>query len=345
MSPQNSPENERAALGAMMHAHAQGEVHVDQRVATHLQDYGIDAHKHVGKTVAITDLPRGSLSALSDERIRHHVKTNADLENVARGGPKDTNIDRAERVLMHEAPHGTPQMVNRQGVISGAKVASYDHNIRAAQPGTPTHVEFMGRVHHDAQVRSGAIHPDQGTLDLYGHEGKAVPDDHLLSERSHTVEDTWQNAITFNQPKELVGENSRTSVFKAGGSGRQYPVGGIKTKRDEDNKIVGRASEDARVSPNMLLHAFNNRATQKAAKQQGVPPVAVQAVGWTEARKQAGKSRDQSASSEARRGKSPAEYKTEVDVYHSMGRQVPDHVRELQDVHRPESHTVQGRLF
>ena len=49
------------------------------------------------------------------------------------------------------------------------------------------------------------------------------------------------------------------------------------------------------MSPAGLTHAFNNRATQKAAeqlsKQSGttVPPAAVQEVGWVQMRKDAGK--------------------------------------------------------
>lgn len=74
----------------------------------------------------------------------------------------------------------------------------------------------------------------------------------------------------------------------------------------------------------MVLHAFNNKATQKAAAQQGrasgtsIPPVGMQAVTWTEARVQAAKSPEEIHD----------DYRTEVDVFHSMGRTVPQHIRE-----------------
>jgi len=170
-------------------------------------------------------------------------------------------------------------------------------------------------------------------MDLYGL-GQPQSPEHLLSPRSHTVEDTWQNATTFDQPKKLVGGGPNpTSVFKAGGSGRQYPPGGLKTLRDENNKIIGKASEDPRVTPGMLLHAYNNRATQKAAEQQGrgtgtvIPPTASQAISWTESRRQAGKSREGGEAGRSQE-RTPEEYKTEVDVFHRMGRMVPGSVRE-----------------
>jgi hypothetical protein len=88
----------------------------------------------------------------------------------------------------------------------------------------------------------------------------------------------------------------RTSVFKAAGSlPETYPVRGVKMRVDEDTGIREKAHTDARVSPAGLTHAFNNKATQKAAEQQGrgsgtsVPPVAVQEVGWVQMRKDAGK--------------------------------------------------------
>ena len=293
MSPQNSPENERAAVHAIMDAYANRKVTVTPDVESHLSKNGIDVSQHAGKTVHLGDLPVGSVAHLSSAGIRSKVPTDADLTNVARGGTKQ-NITKAERVLSGEIhpdeamdPHSAP------------KVWSYIHNTRQAVPGSPTHVEYMGRVHQDALVRRGHIDKDQQALDLYGHEGKDLPKDHLLSPESHTVEDTWQNAATFDQPKTSFragGSNKPSSTFKAAGSLPQtYPVAGVKTRVNEDTGKRESAHPDARVTQTSLTHAYNNRATQKAAesmsRQSGttVPPVAVQEVGWVQMRKDAGK--------------------------------------------------------
>jgi hypothetical protein len=288
MSPLNSPENERASVSALMDANANHTVHVTEKVHDHLASAGIDVSDHLGKTVHMDQLPPGSIAHLSDSKIRGDVKTGANLSDVARGGTRQ-NITKAERILAGDVhpddavdPHSAP------------KVWSYIHNTRQAVPNSATHVEYMGRVHQDALARNGHIDPQQQALDLYGHAGKDLPRDHLLSPRSNTVEDTWQNAATFDQPKTMAG--GKTSVFKAAGSMPEtYPVQGVKTTTNPQTGKRESAHTDSRIGNSALTHAFNNRATQKAAEQQGrasgvsVPPVAVQEVGWTQMRKDAGK--------------------------------------------------------
>lgn len=285
MSPQNSPENERAAVSAIMDAHANHSVAVTPEVSKHLASRGIDVSQHVGQTVPFKNLPVGTVAHLSDPTFRSKVDTGANLMGVARGGTRQ-NIVKAERVLNGEVhpdeavnPHSAP------------KVWSYVHNTRAAVPNSPTHVEFMGRVHHDAMIRTGQIDQHQQALDLYGFKDQELPPNHLLSPTAHTVEDTWQNAITFDQPKTTV-PGTKTSVFKAAGSlPSTYPVAGIKTRSvpTQNGPAKEKAHTDARVGNASITHAFNNRATQKAAEQQGVPAPAVQEVGWVQVRKEAGK--------------------------------------------------------
>jgi hypothetical protein len=296
MSPMNSPENEKAAVHAMMDAKANHTVKVTPEVHQHLAKAGIDVSEHVGKTVPIRDLPTGALSHLSDSRIRNKVETDADLVNVARGGTRQ-NMTRAESVLdgrVHPDaavdPHSAP------------KVWSYIHNIRAAQPGTGEHVEYMGRVHHDAAVRTGLIPRDQQSLDLYGHQsGEELPKSHILSPHGHSVEDTWQNSMTFDQPNKTV-PGTKTSVLKAGGSFSDiYPVKGVKTRVNEDTGKKESAHTDSRVGNASITHAFNNRASQKAAEEQGrgsgvtMSPNMIQEVGWVQVRKEAGKDPEHAA--------------------------------------------------
>lgn len=286
MSPQNSPDNEVAAVHAIMDTLANHKVHVTQDVHDHLAGKGIDVSQHLGKTVNFDQLPIGSVSHLSTSSIRDKVPTTANLREVARGGTKG-NITKAEHVLWGDI---SPE--EAANTHSAPKVASYIHNTLAAEPGSPTHVEYMGRVHQDALVRRGQIDKDQMALDLYGTGEKTGA--HLLSPKSHTVEDTWQNSITFDQPKVMA--QKKTSVFKAAGSmPNTYPVAGVKTTTDPDTGKRLSAHTDARVGNTALTHAYNNRATQKAAEQQSrgsgvtVPPVAVQEVGWTQVRREAGK--------------------------------------------------------
>lgn len=282
MSPQNSPENERASVHAIMDALSNHSVRVTPAVQTHLARSGLDVSEHAGKTVHYDQLPPGSIAHLSSGNFRDQVDTGANLREVARGGTKQ-NIMKAEKILAGDihpndamSPHSAP------------KVWSYIHNTRQAEPGSPTHVEYMGRVHQDALVRRGQISADQQSLDLYGHKEKNLPDEHLLSEHSHTVEDTWQNSATFDQPMTMAG--GKTSVYKAAGSlPETYPIRGIKTRTNEETGKRESAHTDPRITNVSITHAVNNRATQKAAEQQGVPPQAVQEVGWVQMRKEAGK--------------------------------------------------------
>lgn len=288
MSPMNSPDNEKRAVTAMMDAYTNHKVTVTPEVHAHLAKAGIDVSEHLGKEVHFDQLPTGSLAQLSDKSIRSKVPTTANLQDVSLGGTRQ-NITKAENVLMgHVDPDDA---VNPH---SAPKVWSYVHNTRQAVPGSPTHVEYMGRVHQDAMARSGQIDKQQQALDLYGHQDQKLPDDHLLSPHSHTVEDTWQNAATFDQPKTMA--QGRTSVFKAAGSlPETYPVAGVKTRTNPETGKRDTAIKDGRVGNAAVTHAFNNRATQKAAEQQGrgsgvdLPPVSMQEVGWVQMRKDAGK--------------------------------------------------------
>lgn len=294
MSPMNSPDFEKRAVGAMMDAYANHKVTITPEVHQHLAKAGIDVTEHLGKEVHFDNLPTGSLAHLSDSKIRDSVPTTANLKEVSLGGTRQ-NITRAENVLM-----GNTHPDDAVDPHSAPKVWSYIHNTRQAVPNSPTHVEYMGRVHQDALVRSGQVDKHQQALDLYGHNEQTLPRDHLLSPKSNTVEDTWQNAATFDQPKTMAG--GKTSVFKSAGSlPETYPIRGVKTRTNPETGKRDTAIKDGRVGNPAVTHAFNNRATQKTAESLGresgvsVPPVAVQEVGWVQMRKDAGKDSEHAA--------------------------------------------------
>jgi len=297
MSPQNSPENEKAAVKGLMNTFSHHSVHVTPETAAHVKASSkgkVDISHHVGQTVRADQLPRGTVAHLSAPSFRDKVKgsegIHKELYEVARGGTRDQNITSAERVLMGEVhpdeainPHGAP------------KVWSYAHTIRNAVPNTSAHVEHVTRTRHNAMIRSGKISGEQGALDLYPGQNKNHP---LLHENAHTVEDTWQNSISYGQSNELVGERGRTSVIKTAGSTPRvsYPpkgVGeGVHNYRTSKNQ---KKPDEPYAGPEAVLHAFNNRATQVGAKKltedksMPTPPTAVQEVGWTQARWKAGK--------------------------------------------------------
>jgi hypothetical protein len=129
MSPQNSPENEKAAISELMHAHAHGKVEMTEDLANRLSRKKVPVNPmHVGRTVGMHELHPDTLAALSDTTIRDHAQTNVDLKQISRGGTK-ANVSKAISVLRghidpDEAlnPHSAP------------KVWSYARNIRVHGP-------------------------------------------------------------------------------------------------------------------------------------------------------------------------------------------------------------------
>lgn len=287
MSPRNSPDNEKAAVSGLMKARAQGHVEVTPHLAAHLQSQGVPVDpNHVGQTVPIHQLHPHALAAMSDTRIRDSLNTNVPdaLEGISRGGSK-AQIKKASDVLTGRIhvdtaidPHSAP------------KVASYAKNIADAVPNTGEHVEYMGRVSQHHMAETGQISHGQQSLDLYGH-GHATPG--MLSPHRTTAEDTWQNAMTFGQKNELVGDKGRSHVGKTVASMQgMYPAVG-KTGVVQGQKVS--AHPEARIGKAALHHAFNNQATQVAAAnlsrghEHPLPVVAAQEVAWTEVRRSAGK--------------------------------------------------------
>ena len=282
MSPQNPPENERAAADALMNTFAEHTVHVTQDVADFLGSKGIDVQHHVGKEVSAANLPRGSVAHLSQTSFRPNVPTRAPLEAVSKGGTKK-RISQAEGVLWGDIdpdeaidPHGAP------------KVWSYSHNTRLAEPNTPTHVEYMTRMAHHAKIRAGLISPQQETFDLYGLQDSR---EGILNPEGHTAEDSWMHSMTMNQPQVNLG---KTSVFKTAGSmSGVYPPSSLKTRTTKKGRESAHPNADVKGSA--LAHAFNNRATHMAAAQASegthlpLPGTAMQEVSWTQARREAEK--------------------------------------------------------
>lgn len=290
MSPQNSPENEKAAVDAIMDAHTNGVVHMAPHVHNYLVSQGVPLDRHlVNQTVRIADLPTNALAALSSADFRDQVNTNVRLKDIARGGTKG-NIATAYDVLRGDKseaeainPHTSP------------KVHSYRDAIRDAVPDTDVHHEYMMRASHIADSLAGRVAPEQMMFDFYG---KRDSTEGLLDPKRSTAEDTWMNSISHGQPN-IVVEGTTTNVMKTAGSLLGYPT----KKRTEDGRT---AFDHAAIKPVAVQHALNNAATIEAAARVSkdmefdAPSTLAQEVPWTVARREGGKDPAHNAAQRAR---------------------------------------------
>lgn len=277
MSPQNSPDNEKAAVSALMQAHTDGKVVMTSELHSHLLNKGIDvAAHHRGRMVSAHELSAEALAELSSADVRESVDHSGfDLKDVSRGGSK-TNIAKAVRVLRGHvstseaiSPHTSP------------KVRSYRDAIRDAVPDTAEHGEYMLRAADlGSKIRGEEAHGQQ-MFDLYG---KRDSTEGMLSPRRTTAEDTWMNSISHGQPNVVV-PGTRTNVMKTAGT-----VLGYSGRKKHDGVS---AVPDPRIGATAVTHAANNAATVKAAKDIGkqygvdgaVPSTLMQEVPWAQARR------------------------------------------------------------
>lgn len=258
MSPSNSPDNEKAAIDALARLHSENpELKFGRKAQRKLG---------VGESARVRDLTPEQVAGIGDPKIRKHIDAGGhDLQQVARGGTRG-NTRSAVEIL-----RGDKTIDDILSPTSAAKVRSYEHNIQSAHPGG-VQDEYMAR-YEDRR------NPAQERLDLFGMKDSQ---EGILSSTGHTAEDTWMNAISSRQElKPPAG--TRSSPAKIHFS--QTDEYGLR-KRSSTGE---RAEVDPSVSGGALRHAFNNKATQMAARAAGLPSVAMQEVAWTEARIQAGK--------------------------------------------------------
>jgi hypothetical protein len=284
MSPTNSPDNEKAAVAALMDAHKNHTVHMTPELHQHLsKSTGITpSSSTIGREVSFNELHPEHVAAVSGTKMMGKVKTGANLTDMGRGGTKE-NIVKAVNVLRGNVHHD--EAIDPH---SSPKVWSYNNAARNAVPSGAVHEEYLTRVHH---VLGGGQAKGHQPLDLFGLRSSNAG---ILDPKGHTAEDTWQNTQTFGQPNhQLPGTKTNVAKHVASDKGlgldipKAAPVG-------PGGKSVS-ASPDARVGSSSLMHAYNNEATVRAAaklsKGTGVelPAVAAQEIGWTEIRRSHGK--------------------------------------------------------
>lgn len=306
MSPQNSPENERAAVHALMDANARRTVSMTPDVHRAL---GRPEEHGIGDVVPVSQLNSEQVARMSDvnRRARIAPHTDADVVALSRGGT-NVNIARANEVLRGEVE---PSQAIPPG--SGPKIHSYRGATQAAVPDTPVHREYMDRVTHaqtqiaPPQYRQQRIDVDQTSFaerwDTTGHRDSTAG---ILNPRGGTAEDTWMNALTMGQPMRRVTlpdsrtADDRTVVGKHVASDKV--LGGMELPKTLYGSGQASFHPAASVTGTAGLHAFNNEATIRAAAQVGrrtgtvdtrgnsmLPSVAMQEVSWTEVRRASGK--------------------------------------------------------
>lgn len=276
MSPMNSPENEKAAVGALAHLHSNNPTLSFSKKAQ--KDLG------VGASAQFKDLTDDQAARLSDTSLRDHI-TGVDrsvLENYSKGGTKG-NIVKAVGVIRGNIEHD--KAIDPH---SSPKVWSYRDSIQKAKPGTAEHHEYMDRA-DNALFQT----PGQQRLDLWGLKDSK---EGMLSPTKTTAEDTWQGAISSGQQLESVkvpGNKHGISPAKVVASDKAFTDRVSKTVELNGQRVS--AHDDPRIKRESLVHAYHNEATIRAAGQMSkesgeiIPSVLAQETGWTEARRVAGK--------------------------------------------------------
>lgn len=299
LSPQNSPERERAAGAAIMdmvanqHRHT---VHITRELRAAVnrtvgKGRALPASM-VGQHVSLGQLDASHIAAIGSHNARlrdkgHPVRSTADFNSTGALVGGGANVEKAIRHLRGEISE--EQTINPH---SSPKVWSYKEATKASEPGTAQHGEYMIRMHQ----ATGTEVPGQVAMDLYGlrgsHEGVLSPD-------QHTAEDTWMHSISTRQRPEIVEGSKGRGVSPAKFAATDKNLAGSDVV---SKKPLGKEGPtlppDPRVGGSAVTHAMNNAATRAAARRSTIdmgdttvhmPAIGVQETAWTEQRIQAKK--------------------------------------------------------
>ena len=290
MSPQNSPDNEKKAVVALMDAHRNGKVTIPHHLVDTINSTenmvkaGVTVNpEHIGVPVHVSQLHPAVISALSKEDTRNQLpEHNVNLEDIARGGSR-LNIAKAVDVLRGTTPEDTAIDPH-----TSPKVRSYRDAIRDAVPNTPEHQEYMMRAADVGDKLRGDVGKGQMMFDYHNLRGN---NEGMLSSTRSTAEDTWMNSISHGQKNEIV-PGTDTNVMKTAGS-----LLGYTGKKTHEGVSV---DPDPRVKASAVQHAVNNAATINAGKSlkknlnldYSVPSVLAQEASWIPARRAGNKDKE-----------------------------------------------------
>ncbi len=275
MSPSNSPDREKSAVGALAHMHS---TNPTLTLSAHAQ-------KKLGvkrSSLTFSELTSQQASLIGSPSLREHiggVDKNV-LTQWANGGTNE-NMAKAVDVVRGNIHH--KDAINPH---SAPKVWSYRDSISKAIPGSNEHMEYMSR----AQTALFEL-PGQTRLDLFGLQSST---EGILSPTKSTAEDTWEGAVTSGQQLESVGRRThKQSPAKFVASDKAFTDQLKKTAVINKKKVS--AIADPRIGANATTHAFHNEAVIRAASQLSdtsgeiIPSVLAQEVPWTESRRIASK--------------------------------------------------------
>lgn len=282
MSPQNAPDNEKASVVAHMDALKNHSVTVTpelHQAVKRVSEGKVGLDEHVGSTVRIGDLHPDQVAWLSHTKARDQAapNTGADLFNMGKGGGKgqiakqvnvlNGSVHRDQAINPHDAP----------------KVATYNHNIQAAQFDSPEVGEYAHRWHHLMTQD-----PGQQRIDA-GHNNSS----HGVLDPKRSVQDTWMNAVNHTSQPNMVAPGTSANIAKTIGSEDTSYVGSKSYKNRAGSKVYYGNSAD--VSPQELHHAWGQHADEQAVHQLTagrdftLGGHASQAPAWTEMRIQGDK--------------------------------------------------------
>jgi hypothetical protein len=294
MSPQNEPEQEKAAVAAIM----RGQMHNPSFVAKTPEGAKAMGMDNPGDSRAFRDMTGKQVKDASRTSMREHIETPAMLHDLAKGS---TELPRGVDVMRGD--------VSRSEIGAGTgKVPSYLTNIHDAYAADAnTRGEYFRRAH---EAFSSKPYFEQPTV--FGPEweadpyGKASSTEGILNPTGNTAEDTWMQAMSLGQ------KNEDRSLPTGKGSGRLAKVLGSHaviqsmsvqgTVNGKHETAMPTPVGSKKVTGDELRHAMNNAATIDAASRMsdearargrnvgaGIPAMMVQETAWTEYRIDQGK--------------------------------------------------------
>jgi len=286
MSPQNGPDNEKAAVTALMQGHRNNHP-VTARTDVGAKAIGVPG---VGHSKQFADLSPDEIRGIGKQSMTEHVSSSTSLTALGKGG---TELQTGVKVLRgevkgHELGADTAKVPSYREDIQNAHAA--DANVRG---------EYFRRAHEaftdKPYFEQPTVFGEEWEKDPYG---KAQSTEGILNPGGNTAEDTWMQAISLGQ------RNEKKPIDTGKGSGRLGKALGSNdvvqavSARDVYPTPVGSKN----VTGDEVRHAVNNAATIKAAKTlskqaeargrnvgAGVPAMMVQETGWTEYRIDQGK--------------------------------------------------------
>lgn len=274
LSVRTKPEAEKSSAKGLLEAHARGSVSFHPDMVEALKSSGADVPSELhGKQIPFSQTPAHLVKAMVAPDVRAKVAphmSGVNLDEISKSSMAK-NVEEAHKALQGQGlptPTGNPKLFN------------YGEAHEKAVPNSPEHEEYKLRAMNAGQVARGEQRPEQLMFDFYGLRDS---NEGVLSNQMRMPEDSWMNAVSYDQPAEIkkaAGDVTLPAKTGTTKRGRKLSVG----KGNPDIKPIG------------IQHAVNTEATTRAAKQvqetlglqYTVPAMMIQEGVWAETRREAG---------------------------------------------------------